>query len=231
MFPLQSVTIAVSHVFSRAIPLAYLLFHDMENMPVRVRGIRHGNELWREWCTIVRFDSAAVVSLFDQHGVVDCLTHSVACDVGTDLEHLAGVRNLLCSYGHKHCHHALDKSQAWAPMVYSFDGQVFTSYNVGLHRHVDVSRDPGHLLTAIRIRGDKTAISNLLGKPAILFDDKVDNVNLHLANSFHGSEAFLVDIGGRRRCRMQGYAYSNNPRCWPDQVQCFVDRHASFAAW
>ena len=114
MFPLQSVTIAVSHVFSRAIPLAYVLLHDMENMPVRVRGIRHGNELWREWCTIVRFDSAAVVSLFDQHGVVDCLTHSVACDVGTDLEHLAGVRNLLCSYGHQHCHHALDKSQAWA---------------------------------------------------------------------------------------------------------------------
>ena len=116
-------------------------------------------------------------------------------------------------------------------MVYSFNGQVFTSYNVGWHRHVDVSRDPGYPLTAIRIRGDKTAISNLMGKPAILFDDKVDNVNLHLANSFHGSEAFLVDIDGRRRYRLQGYAYSNNPRLWPDQVQSFVDRHAPGAAW
>ena len=67
----------------------------MENMAVRVRGIRHGNELWREWCTKVIFDNAAVVALFDQHGVVDCLPHRVASDVGTDLEHLAGVRNLL----------------------------------------------------------------------------------------------------------------------------------------
>ena len=90
----------------------------MDHMPVRVRGIRYGNELWREWCSEsgVAFDNWRVASLFDQHGVVDCLTHSDACYIGTDLEHLAGVSNLLCSYGHKHCLHALDKSQAWVPL-------------------------------------------------------------------------------------------------------------------
>ena len=116
-------------------------------------------------------------------------------------------------------------------MYAEFAESAFDEVLLTLHRYVDISRAPGLPLTAIRIRGDKTAISHLLGKPAILFDDSVDNVNLHLANSFPGSEAFLVDIGWRRRCRMEGYAYSNNPRCWPDQVQCFVDRHASLDGW
>ena len=60
----------------------------------------------------------------------------------------------------------------YLPFIEQLDGYVFTDerklrgYVVKIYRDVDLPSD------AIRIQGDKSCVSRLLGVPTILFDDK-----------------------------------------------------------
>ena len=67
-------------------------------------GIRHGNEVWREFRSATGLDSSAVkaVGMFDFHDVIDTMSFDESCDTGVDLDFVEEVVTYLCSFGKEH---------------------------------------------------------------------------------------------------------------------------------
>ena len=83
----------------------------------------------------------------------------------------------------------------------------------------------------IGMTGDKGQAASLLGKPAILFDDKEDNV-LQVLQADTRNEGCVVRIGSRATHRVKNYDserfhVSSNPSEWFDMSKRFhetIDR-------
>ena len=110
------------------------------------------------------------------------------------------------------------------PLLTMLDGEVFTDYRDAWGPRFGVYRPRGWPKTAIRVTGDKSAVSRFLGIPTILFDDREDNMWYH-GLGHPQNEGVVVKRGAKRHhWRRRDLAYCSNWRKWPDMIQDFQSR-------
>ena len=85
----------------------------------------------------------------------------------------------LCSYDPVHVHRrgVFDPRAPFAPMISECDGHIFTDVRHSHSQEVDVYREPWMQPNCIGVVGDKGQVAQLLRKPALLFDDKEENID------------------------------------------------------
>lgn len=142
--------------------------------------------LLQQFCDETGVTNSASVSLFDHHNVIDEMDWDTAKKVGVALDHLKDHASVLLSYGHSHRREAFLDDRPCYPMIAEMDGYIFTdvpqnSTNVvRVYQHdwmKNICNDRGYAQCAIiGVSGDKGQAASLLGKPAILFDDKEENI-------------------------------------------------------
>ena len=198
--------------------------------------LRTGNSIWNEFKSVTELDYSpdGIVALFDHHDVVDTLNYDEACDVGVSLDHIEDANTYLCSFGKSHRQNVLNPYAAWAPMIEDMDGCLFTDYRANPYNWVHVYREPWMPARFVSVSGDKGQVARLMGKPTLLFDDKVDNLNtLHSRAGRHEVRGILVRRGrlaasaSSRRFRMDPFArqylMANDCNHWPSIVRRFSE--------
>ena len=168
--------------------------------------VSSGRNILRQFCWDVGIDECASISLFDHHNVIDEMKENEAKKLGVDLDHLMDHRSVLLSYGHMHRRETFYQDRPYFPMVAEMDGYIFTdttrgqTEKVAVYQHEwmrNVCDDKGYeQCTIIGMTGDKGQAASLLGKPAILFDDKEDNVCQVLQADIR-NKGCVVRIGSR----------------------------------
>ena len=85
----------------------------------------------------------------------------------------------VCSYDPVHVHRrgVFDPRAPFAPMISECDGHIFTDVRHSHSQEVDVYREPWMQPNCIGVVGDKGQVAQLLRKPALLFDDKEENID------------------------------------------------------
>ena len=190
--------------------------------------IRNGHAEWEEFCEASDFQyyHDGVVALFDQHHVIDTLSYEEAGATGVQLDHLNGVTVLRCSKARSHRQSAFDQYARWWPMANECEGHIFTDYDKGYHRTVDIYRESWMQPNCICVRGDKGQAASLLGLPCILFDDKEDNVRSLRRRSTPTTPLDGIIV---RRGRLvsewvePGFLASSDCAEWPGLVKHFRD--------
>ena len=170
------------------------------------------------------------IALFDKHNVVDRMISRDATDVGTHLDFIEGARSLLCSFGNRYRQDAFVESLPYHPMIMEMDGHIFTDHRAGWHNTIDVYREGWMRPNCIGVRGDKSQVAELLGRPIILFDDDTNNLDLLQARSTATKpmRGVLVPVQHPGRARSdnarQSHYYAIEPNCrmWPNLVKKFV---------
>ena len=198
--------------------------------PVQVTGTRNrqSQRILDEWkeAVDIAYDTQGFMALFDYRGVVNKLSPLEGGKVGLHLSHQRQF-NFLCSKGKKYADATVTESYS-SPILAEFDGLIFADYEEGRYERVKLRRDEGWPNKAIRIAGDKGAITGLLGKPAILFDDKP--INLYIfERSFPKNAGVYVNLE-RRRHPQAGYPWYNCPYAWPqvvDEYAGWLDHQAT----
>ena len=99
-------------------------------------GVRHGNDIWREFRASTGLDSDMVkaAGMFDLHDVIDTMTFDEACETGVGLDFVDEVATFLCSKGKKHRPNTFLKANAYSPMVNECDGHIFTDFSEGYRK-------------------------------------------------------------------------------------------------
>ena len=181
--------------------------------PARFRN-RASQELWGRYVretTLNWFESTVCL---DYHGVVDTMTEEQAIDVGVRLDHL-DVNFGILSYGREH---SLDTfvDPATGPIVAESHFIIFTDYRKSYDDVVEVYRPRDYPDKAIRVRGDKGCVRDMLNRRAFLFDDHEENIDQFRE---HGGDGAVVRLAWRRHARVPpgydriGDVYSIVPRC------------------
>ena len=201
--------------------------------------VRYGNAVWQQFRAAAHLDEDGVemAALFDKHDVVDTLTFEQACAVGIDFDHRDAIATLLCSFSPRnaidHRLETFDRTVPFAPMVGECDGHIFTDHREGFHRYVDVYRDDWMRPNCIGFRGDKGQVAQLIGLPALLFDDK--EIVIDLLRRRSTPEVPLDGIvvrRGRKRGRgvLPGYQVANDPATWLPICEEYRANHCSVQA-
>ena len=193
--------------------------------------IGRGLHIWEQFCeqTFVNDPHTRVVSMIDQHDVVDTLEdEDEAADAGVKLEAIDHSVNLLCSLDKNHGHRkkSFNPDAAFRDFIVELDGYIFTDVRENWEPEVSVYRENWMELNCIGVRGDKGQVAQLFGKPVLLFDDKEDNIDLLRQRSIQ-PEAPLDGIVVRRGRKAyahvrRGYSIENDPLLWADCVRNFV---------
>ena len=160
-------------------------------------GVRHGNEIWREFRSSTGLDSdnVKVAAMFDLHDVVNTMTFDEACDTGVDLEFIDEVATFLCSKGKNGRPNTFLRSNTFSPMINECDGHIFTDYTTGHHRNVDIYKEPWMPTRCIGVKGDKGQIASLMRKPVLLFDDRRLGDPAQTGNSFGSCTSVMSTLG------------------------------------
>ena len=192
-------------------------------------GIREGNSVWNEFLHATQSSRSSIraAALFDHHHVVDTLSRPEACTVGVELDHNEVVVSYLCSFGREHRQKPFFEDVPYRPMIAELDGFIFTDYRVGRRDRVDVYREPWMTPSCVGVSGDKGQVASLLRRPAILFDDKEDNVRLLRARSTE--ECTLDGIIVRRGRKADdpvecGFVELSNCNDWVTAIEAFGAR-------
>ena len=192
-------------------------------------GLHGGNSVWNEFLHTTQSSRSSITAaaLFDHHHVVDTLSHLEACTVGVELDHNPVVVSYLCSFGREHRQRAFFEDVPYRPMIAELDGFIFTDYRHGRGAYVDVYRERWMTPNCVGIRGDKGQVASLLGRPAILFDDKEENVRLLRARSTQ--ECTLDGVVVRRGPKAYdpveyGFVELNNCNDWVTAIEAFGAR-------
>ena len=192
-------------------------------------GIREGNSVWNEFLHATQSSRSSIraAALFDHHHVVDTLSRPEACTVGVELDHNEVVVSYLCSFGREHRQKPFFEDVPYRPMIAELDGFIFTDYRVGRRARVDVYREPWMTPSCVGVSGDKGQVASLLRRPAILFDDKEDNVRLLRARSTE--ECTLDGIIVRRGRKAddpveRGFVELSNCNDWVTAIEAFGAR-------
>jgi hypothetical protein len=166
--------------------------------------ISDGEDILQQFFADTGFNECVSVSLFDHHNVVDLMSWDTAATVGIALSHLRSHRSYLLSYGKAHRRTVFHRDNEYNPMIEELDGYIFTDTFYNRSSTVTVYQDDwmrddyddnGHnQCTIIGVTGDKGQVARILNKPAILFDDREDNVD-QVLQARHGNAGFVVRIG------------------------------------
>ena len=114
--------------------------------------------------------------------------------------------------------------------VAEMDGVIFTDDRVGQHDYVDVYRESWFPKNTIAVKGDKGQIAAVLNKPALLFDDKEENVAL-FERASPWQTGFVVKRGRKaRHHHTLGFFYEADPRRWLDMITRFAKHHRAISA-
>ena len=168
-------------------------------------------------------------ALLDYHHVLDTLKEWEAGVLGVDLDHLSWgtdfIPCFLCSYGYKRSHHAFDPRNPAHPALKMLDGYVFTDFRQPKGPQFNIYRPEGWPKNAIRLTGDKSAVSRFLNIPTLLFDDSEDNVDLHSRGHWR-NEGVVVKRGMKAYDRVYRHSYRYSPdwRMWPGLIRDFQRR-------
>lgn len=197
--------------------------------------VSSGRRILQEFRRDTGIDECSSISLFDHHNVIDEMDVHTAVEVGVALDHLTDHRSVLLSYGHMHRLEAFASGRDCFPMVAEMDGYIFTDHRrrrsnvVEVYQHEwmkDVCDDKGYEQCAIiGITGDKGQAASILGKPAILFDDKEENID-QVIRADNRNAGCVVRIGstahhGVRRCMPERSSVSREPAEWYDLSRRF----------
>jgi hypothetical protein len=177
--------------------------------------------------------------MLDQNNVVNALSFNEAKIVGVALDHLnydtRRIPTILCSYGMDRSHEAFEEWDYY-PVINELWGFVFTDVRSHDGKNVEVYpfRDlPDRFAgKAIRITGDKSHISRLMGIPTILFDDKEDNIYYH-AQGHPNNMGIVVPwlLRGTNRIHKRrtraGYRYEADPERWSAIIHRFGSDNGS----
>ena len=192
-------------------------------------GLREGNSVWNEFLHTTQSlrSSITAAALFDHHHVVDTFSHREACTVGVELDRNPAVVSYLCSLGREHRQRAFLEDVPYRPMIAELDGFIFTDDRHGKGAYVDVYRERWMTPNCVETRGDKGQVASLLGRPAILFDDKEENVRRLRARSTQ--ECTLGGVVVRRGRKANdpvedGFVEMNNCNDWVTAIKAFGAR-------
>ena len=182
-----------------------------------------GRCIFDQFCNDTGLVQCNSVSLYDHPNVVDQMSKNTAIEVGVDLDHLVDHCSFLLSYGFSHRRDAFDDCRTCYPMIELLDGYIFTDIRHNQSSVVHVYQDSWmreicKRCIVIGVRGDKGQVAQLLNKPAIIFDDREDNVRQVIA-ARHGNEGVHVRL--RRRFEHE----------WTHQDQCLFKVSESCAEW
>ena len=160
------------------------------------------------------------------------MSKDAAITVGVALDHLDSHCSILLSYGFTFRQKAFDTGCEYYPMIEELDGYIFTDtrYNDSAAVHVyqnswmrDVCDDKDRAEgVIIGMSGDKGQVAELLNTPAVIFDDREDNV-LQVQEARPGNLGYVVRVGdGRRRAvRSRLFAVSKEPTDWYAMSKAF----------
>ena len=153
--------------------------------------ITSGEEIFHTFCRETGIDKVSSISFFDHHNVIDAVANKqIAAKIGIELDHLEDHGSVLLSYSpHRSWRRweAFQQFRKCFPLINEMDGYVFTDVRHNANTAVTVYQedwmkwkdrdDKGHLkCSIIGVAGDKGQIAELFGIPAIIFDDKENNV-------------------------------------------------------
>ena len=201
---------------------------------VEINGIQvKGGLVWEEWVQECDLKGIKCLAMLDQNNVVNALSFNEAKLVGVALDHLnfdsRRIPTILCSYGKDHSHKAFDECD-FCPVINELWGFVFTDVRSHVGENVEVYpfRDLPDRFSgkAIRITGDKSHVSRLMGIPTILFDDNEDHILCH-AKGHPNNMGIVVPWhikGNKRICKRRtkpGYRYEANPERWSAIIHRF----------
>ena len=197
-------------------------------MPIRISS---GAEIWNEFVGSTGLDRANAVALFDQHDVIDTLSHDEAEDIGVEIDSLVGIRSYLCSYGKRHRQDSNDDRNSWGVFVAEMDGMIFTDHRQAHERYrnqVIIYRSDWMNNTCIGVTGDKGQVAELMNKPVLLFDDKESNIQLLRDRS---TPQFFLDgivvCRGHKSGRhvSPGFGIGHDAHQWPEIIRRFDHLH------
>ena len=153
--------------------------------------IASGEDLFHRFCEHTGLNTVSSISFFDHHNVVDTIEDKNDAEkIGIALSHLDDHGSVLLSYsqpGSPHRENAFERYHCFFPMINELDGYIFIDFRDNANSAVHVYQedwmkwndhdDKGHLkCSIIGVAGDKGQIAELFGIPAIIFDDKENNV-------------------------------------------------------
>ena len=170
-------------------------------------------------------DPVEFAVLLDYHDVIDTLQEAEAGVLGVDLDHLSNGREFipcfLCSYGYTKSEAAFDGRNPVYPALEVLDGYVFTDQREQAGGKFKVYRPHGWPHYAIRVSGDKSAVSRFLNIPTLLFDDKEENIVAHASG--HRKNDGVVVKRGRKSSHWQNpyFMYCSEWQKWATKIKEF----------
>ena len=144
----------------------------------RILGGRH---ILAQFCIDIGLADCTSVSLYDHHNVVGEMSEDIAIQTGVHLDHLDDHCSLLLSHGFAHRREAFDDRWAYHRMIELLDGYIFIDVHYNRVPEVHVYQDDWMKqiredCIVVGVTGDKGQVAQLLNKPAIIFDDRKENV-------------------------------------------------------
>ena len=187
--------------------------------------IKHGHAVWNQFLAAIKLQDYQMTCLFDKHGVIDTVDcWDEAARIGVALDHEDDVCSLMCSYGRSCRQEITDRDKSWHPLSVELEGHIFTDKALRNTRAVNVYREHWMPEKCVAISGDKKQVGQLLGKPSVLFDDRLD-----ILNDFRSASHPAQPMGGvfcdRRSsahfAASSGVPFLPFPRSWLDIVHDF----------
>lgn len=200
--------------------------------------IASGEDIFHRFCADTGLANCASLSLFDHHNVVDEMSWDTAVNVGVALSHIDNHCSFLLSYGAAYRRMAFDENRDCFPMVAEMDGYIFTDVRCNASAAVHVYQDDW--MTGVRddrgrrkcaiigVSGDKGQVAELFDKPAILFDDREDNV-IQVLQARRENAGCVARVGQRFHHRVRTnaswrFAVSRNSADWHEMSEQFRDQ-------
>jgi hypothetical protein len=182
-------------------------------------------EILEEWKENVGFKHFGFLVYLDFHDVIDTLTVEQGIDLGIELDHMMHVGSFVLSYGNAHRKGIWDKDAPWAACVAEMDGVIFTDERLGYDGYIDIYRESWFPPNTIAVRGSKAQIARALNRPALLFDDKEENVAwFEAAGLFH--TGVVVKRGKKNKHRrIKGFHYEASPCKWMEDICRWAKHH------
>ena len=186
---------------------------------------RHGPEALRDWIHKVGGDSDRVhmYNMFDKHGVVDIMTREESIDVGVQFSHMENACNVLCSFGSGFRQSTFYR-HPWLPFIAELDGYCFVDSKWSSRSPVVCYQEPWMSERTIGCTGTKGEFAQLLQKPALLFDDRIENLAGLPESNCQG-----VLVPSRRRDRAAWHPAATSPAQWMTHSMQFLESQSRFS--
>ena len=183
---------------------------------------RQGPQVLEDWIHKVGGDSnrVQIYNLFDKHRVVDNMTREESIHVGLQFSHMENACNVLCSFGSSFRKSTFDR-HPWLPFIAELDGYCFVDHRRSSRSLAVCYQEPWMSETTIGCTGTKGEFARLLQKPALLFDDRIENLAGLPKSNCQG-----VLVPSRPRDRAAWHWVAISPAQWMTYSRHFLESHS-----